>query len=256
MKTAGSFRFAGSSYRGRAAMAPHGHGVPYVSFVLNGTYEEQVGKETRVCAANDVVTHSEGEVHSVRFQSGETRILRIESDEYFGKGHGIRSATLDSAKLSDPVFGQIATRIWLELKNWDRFSPLAVEGLMLEMVARLCRAESTACDAATPDRISLAEEFLRTEFANEVTLEKVAEAVGIHPVQLSREFRKRKGVTFGEYLRLIRVRAACRELARGDSRLCDIALGAGFCDQSHFSNTFRKIMGTTPSEYRRSVRNS
>ena len=235
-------------------MPPHGHGIPYVSYVLNGTYEERVGSESRVCGPNDVVSHSEGEVHSVRFRSGETRILRIESDEYFAKGLGTGAAALDSAKLCDPEFARIATRIWVELRNWDRFSKLAVEGLMLEMVAQMGRARSTGHDASAYDKMSLAEEFLRSEFANNVTLEKVAGAVGVHPVHLSREFRRRKGVTFGEYLRLIRVRAACRELALGDKRICDIALDAGFCDQSHFSNTFRRVMGTTPSEYRRSVR--
>jgi AraC family transcriptional regulator len=58
----------------------------------------------------------------------------------------------------------------------------------------------------------------------------------------------------GTYVRRLRVELAGRWLTDTDLPLAEIALAAGFCDQSHFSNLFRRIIGVTPSHYRRQAR--
>jgi hypothetical protein len=53
---------------------------------------------------------------------------------------------------------------------------------------------------------------------------------------------------------VVRIDFACVELANSDAPLVDIALAAGFCDQSHFTRTFRRYTGMVPSLFRGSVR--
>jgi transcriptional regulator GlxA family with amidase domain len=48
----------------------------------------------------------------------------------------------------------------------------------------------------------------------------------------------------------VRVNAACRLLADPERKTTDIALETGFYDHSHFSRTFRRIMGLPPKTYR------
>jgi AraC family transcriptional regulator len=60
----------------------------------------------------------------------------------------------------------------------------------------------------------------------------------------------------GEYLRRLRIGRAARQLAESETPLAEIALAAGFADQSHFSNVFRRQTGMSPSSFRRSVRTS
>jgi AraC family transcriptional regulator len=60
--------------------------------------------------------------------------------------------------------------------------------------------------------------------------------------------------TVGEYVRRLRVEYACRQFARTGAPLVDIALAAGFCEQSQLTRTFKRVTGFTPAEYRRSVR--
>jgi AraC-like DNA-binding protein len=50
------------------------------------------------------------------------------------------------------------------------------------------------------------------------------------------------------------VEQAARELAETDEPLSEIALRAGFYDQSHFSNVFRRVLGVSPAAYRAAVR--
>ena len=76
----------------------------------------------------------------------------------------------------------------------------------------------------------------------------------MHPVTLARAFRTFYGCSVGEYLRRVRVDLAGRWLSDTNLGLAQIALSAGFCDQSHFSNVFRRIIGLTPSRYRREAR--
>jgi AraC family transcriptional regulator len=72
-------------------------------------------------------------------------------------------------------------------------------------------------------------------------------------VTLARGFRKAYGRSVGAYLRWLRVARAARELAETDAPLAEIALAAGFADQSHFSNVFRRETGLSPSAFRRAT---
>src|SRR5262245_35676700 len=75
-----------------------------------------------------------------------------------------------------------------------------------------------------------------------------------HPVHLAREFHKYYQCTIGEYLRKLRIDFACHEVISSDSTLAEIALDAGFFDQSHFSRTFKCHTGLTPTEFRETFR--
>jgi AraC family transcriptional regulator len=89
-----------------------------------------------------------------------------------------------------------------------------------------------------------------------LTLTQIAQVVGVHPVYLATAFRKKFGLTIGEFVRKLRIEHACDELIKGDLPLAAIALDAGFVDQSHFSKVFKLQVGTTPANYRRIFRSS
>ena len=58
----------------------------------------------------------------------------------------------------------------------------------------------------------------------------------------------------GQRIRTLRVIHAARELAETAEPLSEIGLRAGFYDQSHFTNVFRRTLGVTPSAYRAGLR--
>lgn len=71
-----------------------------------------------------------------------------------------------------------------------------------------------------------------------------------------RLFQHQLHMTPAEYIRSVRLQAACRALAEGRERLTDIALSCGFGSSSRFSAVFREQMGCTPLEYRRKMAGS
>jgi AraC family transcriptional regulator len=76
----------------------------------------------------------------------------------------------------------------------------------------------------------------------------------VHPVYLATAFRQHYRTTVGDYIRTLRIDFACREMLRSDRPLAEIAMEAGFADQSHFSKAFKRIVGVPPSEYHLDVR--
>jgi AraC family transcriptional regulator len=136
----------------------------------------------------------------------------------------------------------------------DDLAPLAIEGLMLEMIACLSRGRLQRPERRPPAWLERARDLLRQEFAESHTLSAIAAAVGVHPTHLAREFRRLYGVTVGDYTRGLRIAFACRRLADSDAPLFEIAADAGFADHSHFARSFKAQTGVTPGEYRRASR--
>lgn len=91
---------------------------------------------------------------------------------------------------------------------------------------------------------------IKTNYMNKITLEDMAEQVYFTPQYLSKIFKQETGYTFKQYVCLIRVEASKKLLAEDELSHAEIAYIIGFSDQSHFSKTFKKIVGISPKIYR------
>jgi len=83
-----------------------------------------------------------------------------------------------------------------------------------------------------------------------VSLHAVAASVGLSPSRFLHLFTTSVGVPLRPYVLWLRLQCGARELARGMS-VADAAYAAGFSDAAHFSRTFRRMIGATPSQVAR-----
>ena len=72
-----------------------------------------------------------------------------------------------------------------------------------------------------------------------------------HPVHVARVFRAHHGTTIAGYVRHLRVAWAQEQLRQPGRVAAEVALAAGFADQSHFIRAFRRVMGRPPSAWKR-----
>lgn len=88
-----------------------------------------------------------------------------------------------------------------------------------------------------------------------LSLKEISEGLQIHPSYVSREFSKYfSNLSFGEYIRKLRIEKAIDLLSNPDLTLSEIAYLTGFSDQSHFTRIFKAQMGKNPSDFRRNLR--
>lgn len=98
--------------------------------------------------------------------------------------------------------------------------------------------------------------FLEKSFVDEITVRGLASIAGISVAHLNRRFRQLLRLSPMEYVQSLRIHEAKRLLATTEQNIGQIALAAGFYDQSHFTKRFRKSTGMTPLSYRKQMRRS
>jgi AraC family transcriptional regulator len=248
------FSLVESVYPASAIMARHTHELAHISIVLRGSYAERYGRRQRLAEPSLLVIHPPDEDHSVAFQSAGARVFSIHIKPLWLERVRDYSRVLDSpADFSGGYPASLALRLYREFCAMDEVAPLMIESLALEIVAAASRHTTTA-GRPTPRWLEQARELLHATFAGQVTLGAVAQTVGVHPVYLASRFRKHYHCTVGEYVRRLRLEAACREVSGTDKPLSEIAAAVGFYDQSHFTNVFKRHTGMTPAQYRAAFR--
>jgi AraC family transcriptional regulator len=144
----------------------------------------------------------------------------------------------------------LAAHLYQEFREQGLATPLAMEGLVLEMLAEAARSSRPRSEPELPHWLRQATSLLHDRFSENLSLADIAAAVAIHPIHLVRTFRRFHRSTVGEYLRRLRVDFASRQLATTDTPLAAVALASGFADQSHFTKAFKRVTGLTPARYR------
>ena len=82
-----------------------------------------------------------------------------------------------------------------------------------------------------------------------LTIDEIADEVGLSKYHFSREFKKVTGLTIVSYINIVRCRNAEKLLIKNEYSVHDIAVKCGYENDSYFSKTFKKHMGMLPSEY-------
>ncbi|HYE88506.1 MAG TPA: helix-turn-helix transcriptional regulator, partial [Vicinamibacterales bacterium] len=100
------------------------------------------------------------------------------------------------------------------------------------------------------DVIEAAKDVIARRFTDDLSLSDVAGEVRSSVFHLARMFKARTGFTLRGYRNQLRLRSALDRLQDPATELIDIALDLGFSSHSHFTETFRRTFGKTPSAVR------
>jgi two-component system response regulator YesN len=96
-------------------------------------------------------------------------------------------------------------------------------------------------------------EFAEEHFCEDITLDLVARRAALSKFHLCRLFRQETGSGLRDYLRRLRIARAKILLASTRSTVTEVAYAVGFNDLAHFDKVFARIVGVTPTDYRRSL---
>jgi AraC family transcriptional regulator len=250
MRTIGQFTLRENHYAGGMFLPKHSHPCAYITFVIEGAFRERYATRSILCRTGAIRYLPAGEIHENEIQA-RSRCLHIISDPSSFEQLSQQAAVPGRpAETSGLTVAWLANRLYAEFSREDTGSAMAIEGLVLEILAEIARSEAADPVMLAPHWLKQATEIVESRFLERLTLTGIASAVGVHYVHLSRQFHKYNRCTVGEMIRRRRVEHASHLLAHSAAPLAEIALVSGFSDQSHLSFLFKRYMGMSPSKFR------
>jgi AraC family transcriptional regulator len=215
-----------------------------ISFVLRGAYREDTPHQSAVIAPGEVLIKSRRAEHEDAFSGDGATLAAIE----FLDGDSFDAA--------------VEERFWR--RRTDGFAlrhiiavleaALAGDGGRVAAITHDLLADSASADqpvrAQAPTWIKHLKSALEHASLAEVDVAAHARAAGVHPVHASRLFRRCFGTSVSEHAQAQSVRRAMTDLAEPGALLSDVALAAGFYDQSHMNRAFQRVTGRTPGAHR------
>lgn len=137
---------------------------------------------------------------------------------------------------------EVPMRVWEELdacRTLDQYS-----NVLVQYVLNLCRKTTQNAVIARAIRI------ISEHYAEDLTLQTIADRLSMHPVWLSQSFKRETGQTYMDFLTETRLAHARRLLTESSMKIYEIAEAVGYRDLQHFGSVFKKRVGLTPKEFR------
>lgn len=241
------------SYEPGTRLPRHHHTHAVLALTLEGSQRDRVGLHAYDCTPNTVVLKGAGIEHSNHVGTGGTSGLFVEiPTETEAALCDAMGAPLGVGFFADAASRHLVRRIGQELRLGQAGTSLFVEGLLFELLGTLVRTKGAGC--ARDRRVRRAVEYLEENYRRRITCAEVAEHSGVHASFLAQLFRKRFGISIGEWVRVRRLEFAREALRDAVTPISWIALEAGFADQSHLTRLFQARFGVTPARYRRGMR--
>jgi AraC family transcriptional regulator len=249
--TAGDFAFAEVLDRRDEEIPKHTHEDTHFLLVVQGTYLTSARKIEPECSAPTLIYNPSGTTHRDRFQTRGGRFFTVSIAPSALHSLGGHLDLLDhSLGFTSGEILRLGTQLYREMQTGDELTPMVMEGMALELLARTLRREMRS-DKASPPWLQTACELLNDRCCEAVTIGEIARTIGVHPFHLARTFRRFFHCSPSEYLRQRRIQRASTQLATSQIPLVAVALECGFSDQSQFTKSFKRLTGLTPGEYRR-----
>jgi AraC family transcriptional regulator len=251
-ESVGELTLTDTFYAPKLRLYPHAHKNACFGFVLTGGFSEQFPLGKLNFAGHTVFFRPPEMVHENRVSGLGARCFYLEvSSRWIGHVEEYSSLPHEPIRLEAGKLERLANSLYEQWQEMDDVAPLAIEGLACEIAAQFCRTVRSVREPNAPRWLKQVHDLLHSRFKESVRLAEIAREVGMHPVHVAREFHRYYGTTIGEFRRKCRIHFACDQLRCSELPIVEIAYEAGFSQQPHFTNVFKRVTGITPCRYRK-----
>lgn len=229
----------------------HTDKISKISIVLNGQLKESTGRQEVYAKTASLVVKPQSEQHTNTFGPKGARVISVLVKDEYWLENDLNGILKRLQWFHDLQHARAGLRFVKELA--EKPSANGLEENFIELLAAL---EYTVPERGTPPLwLSAVKDRLKDESETPPSLKALAQWVGVHPVYLARIFRKYYHCSIKDFIRTFRVQQVIGQLSSSQTPLVQIAMDAGYADQSHFSRQFKGEMGMSPGAFRKFFRN-
>lgn len=139
---------------------------------------------------------------------------------------------------------------WAKHLQKEKHTQNPVDHLFIDVFNKFIKQK--AAKKKTPDWVKELKEIIQDQIDTNLSLTDISKSLDIHPSYLSREFSRHfDNLSFGEYIRKLRIEKAVVLMETTKYSLTEIAYLTGFSDQSHFTRIFKQHFGKSPSMFKK-----
>jgi hypothetical protein len=139
---------------------------------------------------------------------------------------------------------------WARHLQKEKHTQNPVDHLFMDVYKQFLKQKSA--QKKTPAWVKELKEIIQDQIDTNLSLTNISKSLDLNPSYLSREFSRHfNNLSFGEYIRKLRIEKAMELINSNQYSLTEIAYLTGFSDQSHFTRIFKQHTGQSPSAYKK-----
>ncbi len=231
-----------------------------IIFIREGKALIALDDERFAIEKDDIIAISANRLHNIYLAEGELKYDYLIIDRaFFLANHFDSNHFYFNVPIRDKEIATLLDRFktyWLSDSAQQPMRIQKIRATALKIAIKLCERHATfERSPREPSHllfcIKKAIGYIRTESGRDLSLQEVADFVGLSKYYFAREFKRITGYSFVPFLNMIRCQRAAKLLTSTDTSISEIGRQCGFSDHSYFTRTFRKYIGTVPANYRK-----
>lgn len=225
----------------------HSHENIHLSFVFQKGKAETRRNLLYTEKGGSVFFYHSGQQHRWITPSVVSKSINIEIENDFLIKYNLTEDEIRESIENNVDTKALILKIQREMQVNDTSSSAAIQTLLLELV----NYSKTTINTERPLWVNTLQDLLNDNWDKQLQLTEMAEVVGVHPVTISKYFRRYFSCTLGDYQRKLKVNRSIDLIKNSKLSLSEIAYTCGFADQSHFIRNFKQNTYFLPKDFQR-----
>lgn len=252
---------------GQTVINKHFHDWIEIVYLTHGDLEVQVNNKTMNLKVNDFVVINPMSIHSTRCMNGNTAILLqipLSFLEKFVPDIREYSFSIDLDSKEPKVQTKLANirstlqDLWITYQFQVEGYVFRCYSLIFELIYILIHSFSYRVDRKelqknqkNLERIQMIMNYVNEHYQEPLSIPEIAGEIGLNEIYFSRFFKTNMGMTFLEYLNMVRLEKIYTDLLNTNMPIKDIQEKHGFVNDKVFRRMFKEVYGCTPREARK-----
>lgn len=242
----------------------HWHNEIEILFILSGTLQITIEEAKYDLMSGDIILINSNQIHSIKGKDDLTFVLQFvpeliyriygNQDQY---RFNLNTADSNIDKETTDKLKSLLARIGIEYSKQRDGYKFYLWSYIYELVGyifRYCNYETVKNGLIKTEdlkKVSVIINYINGNFSKFISMKTIAEAADMSDLTLGKFFKERTGLSVLYYLQIVRINHAKQLLESSDTAIIDIAQECGFYSLPTFYRVFNKIVGFSPSEYKK-----